>query len=260
MTDPRRLREERPESLEATLLDALRSEQPSEAARERVVRTLIATGAVAGATLPAAKASAKASTLAWPSAWSIAGVGAAAALALGVSLMVVPRAKPPSALPQRAALTAPDQPTPQAEAVEQARSAASQSGGAANHPAQPAPASTARRSKRASKLEQSARRPAAGLSHELAALSAVKRALEVHASDLALERLAVYEQTYPAGYLHEEGLLLRAEALLEANQAAGARRVALGLIERSPNGPLVERARALVARADRRIKEQVRGQ
>jgi outer membrane protein assembly factor BamD (BamD/ComL family) len=87
------------------------------------------------------------------------------------------------------------------------------------------------------------------LTREVKALELAHRALAEHDAPLALDLLDRYRVQFPGGSLSSEATVLRAQALLQNGDRAGAQALVDGYVSAHPDSPYA-----------RRLKDIVRGQ
>jgi hypothetical protein len=83
------------------------------------------------------------------------------------------------------------------------------------------------------------------LAREVALIGRVRKLVESHSPQAALDGLGVYQARFPNGVLREEALLLRALSLCELGRAEEARRVAQQLKLSAPTTPHLRRLDAV---------------
>ncbi len=258
----KRIREERPESVEALLLGADKDRAPSPAARARALEAAMlvvgGSGGVdiggkagvnsgAGSATTGAVAPKTATVIAWKG-WALAALLGTGAIAGGAivtrdahepSPAVSTVARPPAPSSKQEARAAgaapalepepPIRPSPATQVVADARRPPPVAPAA--NPAPPfasAPSIT---------VAPPATTPTADLSGEVRAVDAARAALVAHDATGALALLDDYDRRYTSGSLAREAALLRTEALMAHGDRAEAVRRAQDLLAQSPDGP-----------------------
>jgi hypothetical protein len=223
---------------ERRLLTALRAaDEPTNADRARVrARVLAKIGVASGVVSIAAKSSAASAAVSWKVGAAIVAVigsvGGAAWMATNAP-HVAPAAKPQSARPAAATLTAAVRASEPAPAVPRAAVAES---------AQAAPATHAEA--RPAKAPTGARQQPSDLESELALLEQAQQALKRSDSARALELLEKHSAEHPTGVLAAERAAVHAVALCESGKLREGQLEARRFLDRNPTSPLGARVRA----------------
>jgi TolA-binding protein len=257
MSDPRRLLGGDASDFEKELLRSWDAEQPSPAARGRV---LAAIGVGAGvATAAAAKVGAAAgSSIAPKAAATVGGLAVAkwAALAIGVLAVggaTVGYVRHSAQVREQRATTVALAPSalPAPPTVDRAVAQADAPDGNAVSPsvrsplAPPVPVEATR--VLSSPRTRTAPRAPSGLGEQVSALDSARRELAAGDAPSAVRQLDDYEARFPNGALVEEAEVLRVQALLAEGDRAGASRAGDRFLSAHPDSPHAARIRALLA-------------
>jgi hypothetical protein len=263
MSDPTRLLSGETSEFEKQLLSSWETEQPSEAARERVLAMVgvgIAAGA-GGATIAAKVGGAGAGSIAPKAGAAVAGaltkwlaVCAVGVVSAGATLAYVRhvRRDAPAILDKAAhdreseARAAPSLPLNAPPQVEATPPRASEPVAAATTP-EPAGRSTV--VQRRGPPEKGTHPSDPALGEQVSAIDRARRALGDGNAAGALRELDDYESRFPRGALGEEAEALRVEALLAEGDRAAAARVGARFLAAHPASPHAARVRALLAQA-----------
>ena len=230
-SDPPRLLEAETDGFERALLDSAKLDVGSDQVRAACLVAMATSCAVVGtaSAAPAAGAGLKGATALFGK-WLAVGATVGAVTAGTVAVVVpadepaVPAVAPPAEVrPQPEAKAAPARPQ---VAVAVAPSASAEP---------PAPVTRASADSGESRLGE-----------ELRLLDEARVALRAGRPRGALAALDARDREHPRGELGPEGTVLRVQALLQAGDRAGARRVAEGWLRRRPTGPHAERIRGLL--------------
>jgi hypothetical protein len=248
MSDPQRLLAEGASDFEKDLLRSWQAEQPSDAARARVLAaaglgvalTAAATatklGAAAGGSVaPKAIASAGGAVLAkWLA------VGAVGLALTGATVGYVRHAARVKRDEAAAARMAAQPSAPPELASQVAAPLPANEGTLGLAPAAPAPPHTRAR-------VTTPREHPSALGEQVSALDAAHRALASGDAASAIRQLDDYEARFPEGALFEEAEVLRVEALVATGDRAAAERAGQRFLAAHPNSPHAARVRALIA-------------
>jgi hypothetical protein len=256
MSDPMRLLSGETSDFEKELLRSWNAEQPSDAARERVL-AIVGAGAVGGAAAAATKVGGSIAPK--------AAVAGATALAkwLAIGTIGVVTASATVAYVRHVHRTSHSVTTGAAHDVESERSHPPVSGpGAtettprANEPAATtaatapeSPARSAAPPRRGAGTEKSAHPGDPALGEQVSALDRARRALSDGDPAAALRELDEDEARFPRGALAEEAEVLRVESLLAAGDRAAAARAGARFLAAHPASPHSARVHALLGQA-----------
>jgi TolA-binding protein len=259
MSDPIRLLSGETSEFEKSLLNSWETEQPSDAAKERVL-AMVGAGVLAGAATLAAKTGGAAGGSIAPKAGAAAvgaltkwlTVCAVGAVGAGVALGYVHRH--PSATVAGAAhdrvpepRTAPSLPVPAPPQAGATPSRASEPATAAG--TTPEPAGRSSTLQRRGPLEKGTHPSDPALGEQVSAIDRARRTLGDGDAAGALRELDDYESRFPRGALGEEAEALRVEALLAEGDRAAAAKVGARFLAAHPASPHAARVRALLAQA-----------
>ena len=246
MTELRRWSEEGATSDEIALLEASRRERPSARAQARALRALgVAVGATTiGTTAPVAAAAATKGGLTFLSKIVILSLVGGGVVAGGATVRAVRHATQAPPRPAVVAVAKPVSPAP-------ARTEESTAMSASTLASPPSSASIEVPRVHAGAPPRLPRPVSSNdpLARELKALELAHRALAAHDPRSALALLDRYRAQFPGGSLSSEATVLRAQALLESGDRAGAQAVADAYVSAHPDSPYAKR-----------LKETVRGE
>jgi TolA-binding protein len=255
MSDPARLLSGEADDFEKQLLGSWGTEQPSDAARARVL-AIAGVGAVAGGAAVAAKVGAAAGGSLVPKAGAagavaitkwivICAIGVATA---GVTYQYARRAGHETTVPSAAPTTVggATAPLPSPAAAPATLPRAEDTTAVTPATQEPSPRS-ATSPRHASGADKRSSDPALG--EQVSALDRARRALGDGDSAGALRQLDDYESRFPRGALVEEAEVLRVESLLASGDRASAARVGGRFLAAHPDSPHAARVRALLGQA-----------
>jgi hypothetical protein len=252
MSDPTRLLSGEANQFEKELLGSWDSEQPSDAARARVLAMVsLGAGAAAGTAAIVGKAGAAAGGSIAPKAGALGAaalakwlvIGAVGVMTAGAALVYVRHAQNERAAgathaPPLAPTVVPAAPV---RAVPPSDAPAVTAPVATEAPARSAPSQR--------RTEKSGRATDDALGDQVSALDRARRALADGDAPGALRQLDDYEGRFPHGALVEEAEVLRVESLLAAGDSAAAARVGARFLAAHPGSPHAARVRALLGQA-----------
>jgi hypothetical protein len=248
MSDPQRLLAEGASDFEKDLLRSWEAEQPSDAARAKVLAAA-GLGVALTAAATATKLGAVAGGAVAPKAVAAAG-GAVVAKWLAVGAVGLALTGATVGYMRHAAKVRRDE------------AAAAQGAAPANAPPKPAPqvatpapvsgglpevAPTAPAAPHARPRATAPREHPSALGEQVSALDSARRALASGDAAAAIHQLDDYEARFPEGALFEEAEVLRVEALVAEGDHAAAERAGQRFLAAHPNSPHAARVRALIA-------------